>query len=473
MAYQINQEPAYNKIMPVGTDWIYTVDSTNATGGNYKFKYFVDVYIGNLGGTFRVRLKFSPNENGVGIVNLSDIYEQYVKPSQLGSVFSGIESGFKGVQNIAGSECPIHLIDKCSLNTGNMALATLGWGEEYSTNSTDAPTEYPGLKYSTGTATWNGMAYNNEDKRVAGEYGIDVGNWNGKDYIPANAAGRYLTNAPKGNTVEVGQHVRLGDYGTLAWLNGDFGTPASRADTVIIQFFNTIGTMIQQSTYALNATNGAFDASYETYVGDGREGLQFIGSCPGNLVGAGISIPAATVLYIVMLFDGASLSSYPMQYHIQEDDCKGYETIRLTWLNKFGTWDYYNFTKKSERSTDVKRTHYNQVKGNWAGETFVKDGYERGLTTLHTKVLEKITVNSDWFRTDKEAAWLEELFISPKVYILESYDALDTAPAEYGKYLTPVQITNKKYERYTRANDKVAQYSVDLEYAINKRVQRA
>ena len=156
-----------------------------------------------------------------------------------------------------------------------------------------------------------------------------------------------------------------------------------------------------------------------------------------------------------------------------EDDCKGYEAIRLTWLNKFGTWDYYNFTKKSEKSTEVKRTHYNQVKGSWQGATFEKDGYERGLTTLHTKAVSKMTINSDWVRTDEEAAWLEELFISPKVYILESYDATDTAPAEYGKYLTPVQITNKKYQRYTRANDKVAQYSVDIEYAINKRIQRA
>ena len=304
MSYTITQAPAYPKIMPVGTDWIYTVYSTEATSfTNWKYKYFVDVYVGNLGGTFRVRLKFSPNANGVGIVNLSDIYEQYVKPSQLGSVFSGIESGFKGVDNVAGSECPIHLIDKCSLNTGNMVLATLGWGEEYATNSTDAPTEYPGLAYSTGTATWNGMAYNNEDKRVAGEYGIDVTDWNGNNYIPASTWDLFLTNAPKGNTLNVGQSVRLGDYGTLAWLNGDYGTPASRADAVLIQFFNSATGYISQDTYDLNAANGAFDASWETYVGDAREGMQFIGTCPGNLLGAGITIPVNTDMYVVMLID--------------------------------------------------------------------------------------------------------------------------------------------------------------------------
>ena len=37
MAYTVTQTPAFLQ-MPVGTDWIYTAESTNASG-NYKFKY--------------------------------------------------------------------------------------------------------------------------------------------------------------------------------------------------------------------------------------------------------------------------------------------------------------------------------------------------------------------------------------------------------------------------------------------------
>ena len=83
-----------------------------------------------------------------------------------------------------------------------------------------------------------------------------------------------------------------------------------------------------------------------------------------------------------------------------------------------------------------------------------------------------MSLNSDWFRNDEEAAWLEQLFISPEVYILEGYNATDTAPADYGEYMIPVIITNKSYDKYTEANDKVAQYNLDIEYAINKRIQR-
>ena len=39
--------------------------------------------------------------------------------------------------------------------------------------------------------------------------------------------------------------------------------------------------------------------------------------------------------------------------------------LGLTWLNKYGVWDYYNFTKKNTSSTNINRTSFNKVKGNW------------------------------------------------------------------------------------------------------------
>ena len=86
-----------------------------------------------------------------------------------------------------------------------------------------------------------------------------------------------------------------------------------------------------------------------------------------------------------------------------------------------------------------------------------------------------MSLNSDWFTNDEEAAWIEQLFVSPEVYILGDYDSTDagTSGAKYGNYLTPVIVTSNNYDRYTRANDKVAQYELDIEYSINKRIQRA
>ena len=38
--------------------------------------------------------------------------------------------------------------------------------------------------------------------------------------------------------------------------------------------------------------------------------------------------------------------------------------------------------------------------------------------------------------------------------------------------MIPVIVTDSRYDKYTEANDKVAQYNLDIEYAIDKRIQR-
>ena len=481
MAYTVTQTPAFLQ-MPVGTDWIYTVDSTNVSG-NYKFKYFIDLYLGRFGTNYITRLKFSANANGVGIINLSDILEQYVNPTYLGSSLSGNESQFKGSDNLYRLECPIHAIDKLSLNStiddssttisNNSNKMFLGFGEEYSTNPNDAPTEYPFQAIQMNTLFFNGMAYNNEGIKVSGNYGISLQNWNNKAYLLDNPVSSFLTNAPTGNISRFyGQRIRENDYATLAFLNGKYAEADSMPTTVWFYWADANDNFISIDTYLINASNGGHDATTDFNIADACKSYCFLGVGLGNLKNWGLTPPANTAKYSVYLTNASfNLVTEPMKYTIQSDDCKGYETIRLTWLNKFGAWDYYNFTKKSIKGSDIKRTTFSTIKGNWGGDTFYKNGYDRGLTTLNTEVVSNITVNTDWMDTDEEAAWLEELFISPEVYILEGYDAADASPAEFGKYVTPVNIINKKYDKITRANDKVAQYEIELQYSINKRIQ--
>tara|TARA_R110000803_G_scaffold7124_1_gene22969 strand:+ start:1643 stop:3058 length:1416 start_codon:yes stop_codon:yes gene_type:complete len=471
MSYTLDQQPAYQE-QPVGTDWIYTVKSSNITG-NYKFKYFLDVYISEYGATYALRLKFSPNATGVGIINTSDIFEQYVKSDNLGSTRNNFQSEFKGVDNIAGSSCPIHCIDKLSLNDYAFRKASFLWGEEFSTNATDAPTEYPALLITMQMSYFNGMAYNNEQILSGGNYGINLAVWNAEDFLPTSSASKFLTDSPHSYDYNgVGINIRNGDYHTLAFLSGYFMAGFAQPDEYTVTFLDVNDSVISSFSKDITNTNGGANAVGTNYIADSRKALMYLGAGIGNFFGFAY-VPLTWDSYTIMLKSNSVQVSKAMLFKREYDDCKGFETIRLTWLNKYGVWDYYNFTKKNTESTDIKRTEYNKIKGNWNSDTYIKYGYERGLTTLHTNATKKITLNSDWFKNDKEAAWLEQLFISPEVYILNGYNVHDSAPAEYGKYMQPVQITNKEYVRYTQANDKVAQYEVDIEYAIKTRVQRA
>ena len=468
MAITLLQDVAH-KEMPVGTDWIFTISSTNT--GNYKFKYIAELCIDTLGVTNQIKLKFSPNATSSGIINISDILEQYVSSDNLSSENSfGINPEFKGVDAV---KAPIHLIDKLSLSDNNTRRLTIKWGEEYSTNATDAPTEYLAELTSSDYLFWNGVAYNNEQELVSGEYGINITDWNSNSYLNNSIFTRMLTDAPVGTTLSKGQFIGDNEYATLSFLNGDLGVGDSTPDAVHYQFFDVDNNFISAAITNITAANGGYDAGSDTGLVASQKHLQYIGVGTANMLGAGIAIPANWDYYLVFLKDGASVVSSPYQYNKKGADCKGFETIRLTWLNKFGVWDYYTFTKKNTRATDIKRTEFNRVKGDWNNSTFTKYGYERGRGVLSTMATETMSLNSDWFTNDEEAAWIEQLFISPEVYILGGYDATDTAPANYGEYLTPVIITNNSYERYTRANDKVAQYEIDIEYSHNKRIQRA
>ena len=200
---------------------------------------------------------------------------------------------------------------------------------------------------------------------------------------------------------------------------------------------------------------------------NGEFHMQFIGIGLANIKNRVLAIPSDWASYTVTLFNtavGIEQVSRPYHYFKQEADCKGFEKIRLTWLNKYGAWDYYNFTKKNTSSTNITRVSYDKVKGDYNRQKFIKYGYERGRATLNNRAVETMSLNSDWFKNDKEAAWLEQLFISPEVYILKGYDATDTAPADFGHYMIPVTVTNKSYDKYTEANDKVAQYNFCLLY---------
>ena len=466
MAYTLEQSTAY-KTMPAATDWIYTVLSNLNT--QYKFKYLVQVYGGSTGTTYLGLFKFSPNSTGSGVINISNILEQYVASDNLGSIYTLVESSFKGVDNVAGSECPIHCIDNLSLNTYAVQQITLKFGMEYANTPNVAPNTYLNNQTVSGLVTFNGVAYNNEGDYVSGNYGINLSDWNSNNFYPLNTSSKFLTDAPTNS-----QFIGDNDYGTLAFLTGKFPDLPSSAyplpDSYQVRFFDDTNTFISAVTTDFNG-NGGFVPPVP-FLQFSECNLQYLGIGIANFRGAGITVPTNWNSYTVILIEDLNTVTDTYTYFKQNADCKGFEKIRLTWLNKYGVWDYYNFTKKNTKTTDIKRTVFNKVKGNWNGDKFIKYGYQRGSTTLNNSALETMSLNSDWFRSDEEAAWIEQLFISPEVYILNGFDATDTAPADFGKYMIPVTVTSKSYDKFTEANDKVAQYNIDIEYAIDKRIQR-
>ena len=124
---------------------------------------------------------------------------------------------------------------------------------------------------------------------------------------------------------------------------------------------------------------------------------------------------------------------------------------------------------KSTRSVNSNRTSYTQLGGTWNESTFKINGYKGGKKNFRVNSTEKIKVNTD-FVTEDEGVWFEELINSNEVYIVSEFSA-DDANTITNKYIEPVTLTTSSYTRKTIANNKVMQYTFEVEKSRMRRTQ--
>ena len=486
MALIIEQKPLY-KTLAVGQDIIFTVSDIDTVANYYKPKFTAEIYvnqkIADLGlSTSKVAtLKVTPNNKGVGIFSISPIIESYVSPEYDGTNFDNtIFSTFKTVAFTENTPHPIHLIDKYSNNNKVVTFFTVVFNIEYYLTSSLATLRNGKPLRSQNYLTYNGVIqYDDSLKQTGADYGYNL-NQNKivfNDYF--GSLGKFISNAP------IIQYARLSDYGTLSFFNflnvsensfqvGTDNATINMVNYIQINLYNSLGVQIG-STINVNTTmaNGSFN--YTNQFSNTR--VMFFGAFPANLDGAAnatwVAQRANVSYYTVQAFDDEDEAiSQIYRINIITDDCKGFEGIRLTWLNPHGTWDYYTFTKKSVRQLSTNKTTYTQLGGTWNESTFKINGYKGGQKNFRVNTKELIRINTDYL-VDADAIWFEDLINSPEVYILNGYDS-NTNDSRYGtvnKYVEPVRVMTSSYTRKSKANDKLIQYTFELEKTKVKRTQ--
>tara|TARA_R100001463_G_scaffold75969_3_gene129967 strand:- start:678 stop:2141 length:1464 start_codon:yes stop_codon:yes gene_type:complete len=485
MALIIEQKPLY-KTLAVGQDIVFTVSDINTVANYYKPKFTAEIYvnqnIADLGlSTSKVAtLKVTPNNKGVGIFSISPIIESYVSPEYDGTNFDNtIFSSFKTVGYTETTPHPIHLIDKYSNNNKVATYFTIVFNIEYYLTSSLATLRTGKNLRTDSYLAYNGVVQNDDSLKQSGNnYGYEL-NQNKlvfNDYY--GSLGKFLSNAP------IIQEARLTDYGTLSFFNflnvsensfqvGTDNATINMVNYITITLYNSAGVQLG-SVINVNTTmaNGSFN--FNNQYSNTR--VMFFGAFPANLDGWSTdwdSHKANVSYYTLQAFDDEDEAiSQLYRINIISDDCKGFESIRLTWLNPHGTWDYYTFTKKSVRQLTTNKSTYTQLGGTWNESTFKINGYRGGQKNFRVNTKELIRINTDYL-VDADAIWFEDLINSPEVYILNGYDS-DTNDSRYGtvnKYVEPVRVMTSSYTRKSKANDKLIQYTFELEKTKIKRTQ--
>ena len=445
MAITINDQPG-NTIRAAYDDFTITATSTQVSSNYFKFVY--DVYIDNV---FQVRVKASPGNNNRGVVNVKDIIKDFVNTD-----IKGNTSTFKG----NSFDHSIHQIDKYSENVDNLVRVKVLLGEEYASSSTGTVQLYDGAgSLGNPSVTTNDFYVFNAVKQIGihSTSSLEAIDFDITNYILGDATKEFLTELD----ASVRRKIRSTDYHTVAGFNGTWGAVNSDFEKIFVREYNAAGTQIaSQSIDNTSANGGEPPASSNEH----DQGLLYVGVGPQNFSNTGYTFNASTVSYSVEVLDAGTNTSMSKKYYfdIIDNDCKGYETIRLAWLNRLGAWDYYCFTKKSTKNVKVRKKLHRKTIGNWADNPatgYTYSQYERGNGVVAVSALEQFEANTD-FISEQEAIYLESLFTSPNVYMIDADDVM------------PVIVNDTGYTKQSLANDQLMQYSISIEKAHKLVIQQ-
>jgi len=401
--------------------------------------------------------------DGDAIFNVASVVQDYCKTDDTGCFvppFAGYEnlqtnSTFNGVLAKTDHHA-IHKIDKLSGCNNNIkgfrftisATYTNASGTVITTNETQSVLQnYYWF--------WNGVQQHVQGQRM------DL-----TPYMMVGGSKNLLSSLP--NTVN--RKVRLGDYHTMAVFQGtyklDNADVTSDARRYRFKLYNSSDSLLETINFNADSSNGGISAGGIGHFYTHR--ILYIGCGVQNIINAHSSNFANVAYYTLEVRNEASATmSHVYRFDITDADCKGYENIRLAFVNRLGAWDYYNFDKKSIRTTNIVRSNYKQSYGfdkpaipyaASAGWDYATQ--EGGAKTYNVNAREIIEANTD-FITEDEANLLEELFTSPDVHIQNANGNFE-----------PVVITASEYIKQTTVNNKVKQYFITLEKGHETRIQR-
>ena len=460
MAIIIEQFPLYDTL-PVGQDVIFTVEESGGLANNPQAKFKATVFVGTNNqnytniGTFKV----TPNSYLKGIFNLNHILDNYVSPD-----YSGVD--FKTTDNIAESTKDgvvwndnvnyhsVHGIDKFCLGVNSIKFFEVHFGLEYEQSGT---VQDSGLNtISRERIYFNGVIYSDID-RITVDSAYNFGyNLVGNAYVPATSTTNgFLSDMPSI------QYARLTDYGTTAFLDSQQNGLNTEVFNITFNAYNASDALLLTNGFNNVASEGGYPSVGTPYNHYSFIRLKYVAIYPANLNVQGwfqSAVAAGMTYYTLCIKEHTACVSHTYRINLIEDDCKGFETVRLCWLNKWGVWDYYTFTKKSVKTLQSNRTTFKQLRGTWNNDKFRLNEPKGGKRNFKVDSVERILINTD-FVNDSVSDWFEQLVNSPEVFIL------NRSVAE------PVILTSSSWTKKTQANDQLIQYSFEIERSIDRRTQ--
>ncbi len=175
-----------------------------------------------------------------------------------------------------------------------------------------------------------------------------------------------------------------------------------------------------------------------TDTGDSTQKIQYI------------TIPANSSTIQVYDTDDATLKKTINVINVCEPK---YTPLKVTFVNKYGAFQDQYFFKKSTESFQVTDETYKRNTIDVSTATYAKN--EAQKERYNSNATKSITLNTGFINEDSNSS-IEELFLSENVFLRQGTETL------------PIIPKTKSFTFKTSLNDKLANYTVDFDFAFNK-----
>ena len=148
-----------------------------------------------------------------------------------------------------------------------------------------------------------------------------------------------------------------------------------------------------------------------------------------------------------------------VQYKMVGEECFN-NPISFLFMNRAGIWDTFTFTKKSVKNYGLNKKTYSSSKS-LNTQYWNRQSYDSSETVFWGYADELMTVDSG-FVLQNDGVIIEELLMSPYVYMIEN-NWLPSSNEDYiYPYLVPVLIENKDVKVFEQKYQRIFQYTMEM-----------
>jgi len=264
-----------------------------------------------------------------------------------------------------------------------------------------------------------------------------------------------------GTTPQTAIKIRKGQGERLRFMTDFYQTDINKYK---VEYYNNNLQLI--GSYSTNLTINRFGGFFPGTWSHGAFTLQAFdkkGVLSSNADSTGTPIVEGNYYKFILANNVKDIASI---WYKGESDCNSFdlENIRIKFLNRNGSWSYFNFDKGRKQTINGTR---NEVKKMSYDRTFLQakfgpvntdEDYSisklRGNDILSIKANETWTINTDWITEEEYLFLSQELVYSQQVFIFyDQYTMKDNSVVECVNI--PIVITDSSFEVKTTWRDKL------------------